>query len=105
MPFTSSDHRHITHNHNPTYNQPTALPPLTTTTVAGCTYVSKANSGCITTDKQTHRLSNTCITDYLSKWTDAAWANQLRLDVFAGFYFVLPTKNFALCSSLSQKNY
>ncbi len=46
--------------------------------------------------KQAHRLSNTSVADYLSKWTDAARVNLLKSDIFTGFYFISSIKKLRL---------
>ncbi len=82
----------------PNLSNPIVDFPQTNTTVAACTYVKKSDCGCLNTTKQTRRLHDACIDDFLSKWTNEAPASLSASDVFASFYYVSPMKK--LCSLL-----
>ncbi len=92
VPFESSDHGTPLTTMIASCPHPTDLPIKTNTIIAGCTYVAKSDWGCITTAKQTHCLKNVRITDYVSKWTDDACVNLLKLGVFASSTLFWPPK-------------
>ncbi len=78
-----------------TYPNITVTSKQTTTTMDACTYVDKASSGCITMAKQTHKLHDARVDNFLSKWTDNACTSLASSDVFVSFYYVSATKKLS----------